>query len=256
MSRFQAFCLLWSMLCSLSAAGEQLTVAVASNFRAPMRQLVTEFEQSSNHQLRIVVGSSGKLFAQIVHGAPYDLLFSADQKGPRLLAQQGLADADTQFSYAIGGLVLWSTDPQRVDDQGRVLIEGNFKRLAIANPQIAPYGVAALQLLERLGVYDQVASRLVLGANIAQTYQFICSGNADIGLVAKSQLFLHQRENSAIVSSFWMIPDHLYEPIRQDAITLNRALKNAAAMEFMEFINSDQARSMIAGFGYRLSEPT
>ncbi|MBL4621654.1 MAG: molybdate ABC transporter substrate-binding protein, partial [Immundisolibacteraceae bacterium] len=177
------------------------------------------------------------------------------QKGPRLLAEQGFAAADTQLTYAIGGLALWSADSQGVDALGKVLTGGDFTRLAIANPQIAPYGVAAVQLLERLGLYDQVATRLVLGANIAQTYQFVSTGNAGIGLVARSQVLLKSAESSAKNGSFWMVPDQFYEPIRQDAITLNRALKNSAAIEFMAFINTSQARAMIAAFGYRLSEP-
>jgi len=248
-------CSLLLLLFSLSTASEGLTVAVASNFRTPMQRLVGGFEQGSDHQVKLVVGSSGKLFAQVTHGAPYDLLFSADQKMPALLAAQGLANAGSQFTYAVGGLVLWSGDSGRVDSQGRVLHSNDFFRLAIANPKIAPYGVAAVQVLQRLGLYDQVEARLVLGANIAQTYQFVSSGNAQLGLVARSQVLRPGQLGDGSSGSAWVVPDHLYEPIRQDAILLNRAIDNPAAAEFMDFIKGQQAGSIITAFGYQLDIP-
>ena len=243
----------------MSAVSEELTVAVASNFRTPMQQLAAAFEQASDHQVKLVVGSSGKLFAQVTHGAPYDLLFSADQQMPALLAGQGLASGTSQFTYAIGGLVLWSSDSNRVDSHGKVLDGHAFSHLAIANPKTAPYGVAAVQVLQRLGLHDQVKARLVLGANIAQTYQFVSSGNAQLGLVARSQVLQPGQQSGQSIDgslgSAWVVPDHLYEPIRQDAILLNRAIDNLVATQFIDFIKGQQAGAIITAFGYQQRKP-
>ena len=236
---------------ALSAHAQEsavVRVAVAANFRYPMVRLADEFERASGHLLEPVFGSSGKFYAQILRGAPFDLFLSADQEKPEKLVQAGLADRKNRFTYALGALVLWSSSPGKVDSAGKVLSAGEFARLAIANPRFAPYGVASLRLLQRLGLDDIEPTRIVMGENIAQTFQFVATGGADLGLVALSQMYLSVAQGSR----YWLVPEELYPPIRQGGVLLKQGQSNPAALELMEFLQSESASRIVSSSGYRL----
>lgn len=232
-----------------NAAAAEVQVAVAANFAGPVKKIAEQFEQRSGHKLAISTGSTGKFYAQIVNGAPFELFLSADDETPLRMEKEKLAITGTRFTYAIGKLVLWSPVNGTVDDKGEVLRKAGFKRLAIANPRLAPYGAAAQQTMEKLGVWTAVQNKLVLGENIAQTLQFVATGNAELGFVAFSQI---QDSGKAPSGSFWLPPQSLYDPIRQDAVLLARGQGNAAARQFLEFLRSQPAREMIRAYGYDL----
>jgi len=221
-------------------------IAVAANFAPALRALVEAFEAHHDGRIAIVVGSTGKLYAQIHHGAPFDALFAADERRPMLLDNEGRARAGSRFTYAIGRLALWSPDAGRVDVAGRVLSEGRFRHLAIANPKLAPYGRAAQQVLEARGLWQTLRPRLVRGENVGQAWQFVHSGNAELGFVALSQV--RQREQ-ALAGSHWVVPQALYAPIVQQAVLLT---DNPLAADFLRFVQGDGGRAMIASFGYQL----
>lgn len=232
------------LLVSAALAAETLTVAVASNFARPMAALVEVFEADSAHRVRLSIGSTGKLYAQIRNGAPFDAFFAADVQRPHRLEAEGAAVAGSRFTYAIGRLVLWSPDPDRVEAGGRVLGRDDFAHLAIANPRLAPYGLAARQTLEALGLWEALQPRLVRGENIGQAFHFVRSGHAELGLVAWSQL---PHDNGRIRGSHWLVPTSLYAPIEQQAVRLS---DSDATRDFMRFMRSDRARTLIHGFGY------
>lgn len=234
---------LWLAL-PLPATAETLTVAVAANFARPMAALVEAFEADSAHRARLSIGSTGKLYAQIRNGAPFDAFFAADVQRPHRLEAEGAAVAGSRFTYAIGRLVLWSPDPDRVEAGGRVLGRDDFAHLAIANPRLAPYGLAARQTLEALGLWEALQPRLVRGENIGQAFHFVRSGHAELGLVAWSQL---PHDDGRIRGSHWRVPTSLYAPIEQQAVRLS---DSEAARDFMRFMRSDRARTLIHGFGY------
>lgn len=223
---------------------DEIRVATASNFRQAMEDLAYEFGQLSGHRVTPIVGSTGKHFAQIVNGAPFDAFFAADVKRPEQLQAQGLTVPGSRFTYAVGRLVLWSPDAERVDPQGEILNQQGFRRLAIANPLLAPYGVAARQTLENLGIWQHLAGRLVRGENIAQAFLYVRSGNADLGLVAWSQV---KKQGEAVEGSFWLVPTDLYSPIAQQAVQLK---DNEATRLFMAFIHSKKAAKIIQNHGY------
>lgn len=229
-------------------AGEVL-VAVAANFAEPMKKLGQAFEQETGHQARLSFGSSGKFYAQIRQGAPFDLLLSADQAVPAALEREGYGVAGSRFTYAIGQLVLWSGKPHLVDGQGEILRKGNFGHLALANPRLAPYGLAARQALEALALWEPLAGKLVFAENIGQTHQFIDSGNAELGFVALSQLSHGGRLRAG---SAWLVPATLYEPIRQDALLLRRGAGKEAARALLEFLKSPATRTVLLEYGYRI----
>lgn len=236
------------LLLSLQIActpAETLTLAVASNFANPMREIASAFEQETEHSVRLAFGSSGKLTAQILQGAPFQAFFSADQTKPQLLIERGVATPGSQFTYALGGLALWSTTP--ASDPRMILQSGNFDKLALANPRLAPYGAAAIEILERLNLKAATQDKWVQGENIAQTYQFVDSGNAAIGFVATSQIV----ENGELATgSAWIIPSSLHSPIRQDAVLLG-AQPGSAARQFMRFMQSSTAQNIINSYGYQ-----
>jgi molybdate transport system substrate-binding protein len=234
----------------VGALADEAQIAVAANFAGPAKQLAERFSRSSPHKLLISVGSTGKFHAQIVNGAPFDALLSADDETPRRLEREKRAVAGTRFTYAIGKLVLWSAAGV-VDGTGEVLRTAAFKRLAIANPRLAPYGAAAQQAMEKLGVWNLVQPKLVLGENIAQTLQFVASGNADLGFVALSQI---RDADKPPAGSHWLVPQSLFDPIRQDAVLLARASGNAAARAFLEFLRGPAARDLIRASGYDLPQ--
>ncbi|MFE8071780.1 molybdate ABC transporter substrate-binding protein [Marinobacteraceae bacterium S3BR75-40.1] len=222
-----------------------LTVAVASNFTAPMRALMDRFQTQTGIRVDVAYGSSGKLFAQIQHGAPYQVFLSADQSKPEALLQAGHGVEGTAFTYAVGQLALWSPDPEKVDDQGAILASGDFRQLAIANPRLAPYGQAAQDVLRHLGLLKRYHARLVMGENIAQTFQFVDSGNAELGFVAVSQIM---QDGKVTKGSAWLVPHALYSPIRQDALLLQ---DSESARALLEFLQTPESRALIESFGYQ-----
>lgn len=230
------------------AGAETVTVAVATNFLGPVQHLVKDFEKTAGHRARIVSGSTGKLFAQIVHGAPFDVLLAADTARPRLLEEQNLAVPGSHFIYARGKLALWSADPKRIRGDGPALLKnGAFRHLAIANPKTAPYGKAAQSTLQALGLWDALRSRLVQGESVAQAFQFTATGNAEIGFVALSQVLAM---NPSQQGSRWEVPSHYHDPIEQGAVLLEKGRGNSAATAWMNYLRSPQARKLIESFGY------
>jgi molybdate transport system substrate-binding protein len=226
------------------AAADEVRAAVAANFTAPMKEVAAGFERASGHRVSLSFASTGKLYAQVKNGAPFEVLLAADAKTPALLVEEGLASR--LFTYAIGRLVLWSADSTLVDPAGKVLRTGDFRRLAIANPKTAPYGAAAIEVLEALGLSDTLSSKLVQGDNIAQTFQFVVSRNADLGFIASSQLALEPDGSS------WQVPEELHTPIRQDAVLLHKGQDSAAAKALLDYLQGDDARGVIERFGYGL----
>jgi len=225
---------------------DEIRVATASNFRHVMSALASQFEQQSEHEVALIFGSTGKHFAQIRNGAPFDAYFAADAKHPQLLEHDGLAVPGSRFTYAVGKLVLWSPQANFIDSLGHILERGDFRHLAIANPDLAPYGEAAREALEAMGLWNLLGRRLVRGENIGQAFQFVNSGNAELGLVAWSQL---RRNDSTIEGSYWLIPAHYYSPIEQQAILLQ---DTSAARMFMLFIRGDESAKIIRAHGYDL----
>lgn len=234
----------------LSGAGraETALVAVAGNFADVMERIETDFERQSPHGIQVTIGSTGKLYAQIVQGAPFDVLLAADRRYPELLENVGLAVPGTRFTYATGRLVLWSADPRRIARDGAALLrEGDVGKLAMANPELAPYGAAARQALMRLGAYDSLRERIVLGENVGQAYALVATGNADLGLVALSSV---QSRRTIQPGSRWEVPESLHEPIVQDAVLLMRAEDNSAARDLLAYLRRPEVRELMRGFGY------
>lgn len=226
---------------------DTLMVAVASNFSMPMKEIATAFEQESGHRLNVAFAASGKLYAQIVNGAPFQVFLSADRDKPARLEQEGLAKPGSRFTYATGALILWSATPGFVDPEGLVLQSNTFDHLALPSPKLAPYGAAAKEVLENLGLFAGLSNKLVAGENIAQTYQFVASGNAELGFVARSQVM---KSDQLINGSAWLVPVELHGPIRQDAILLARGEGNAGAEALMSYLRSDKAKAIITSYGY------
>ncbi|MCD6662898.1 MAG: molybdate ABC transporter substrate-binding protein [Comamonas sp.] len=229
------------------AHAETVAVAVAANFTAPMRKIAAQFEQDTGHRAELSFGATGKFYAQISNGAPYAIVLAADEATPAKIAREGLGIGATRFTYAIGQLALWSKKPGYVDAEGQVLHKTDWRHLAVANPRLAPYGAAAMQTLARLGLRGQVQPRIVQGENIAQTYQFTASGNAELGFVALSQVTENGRLREG---SAWVVPAELHEPIRQDAIVLKSGEGNPAAAALMNYLQGEKARAIIRSYGY------
>ncbi len=235
-------------LAAAGAFGGETTVAVAANAAEAIETLAAEFERESGHQVTVTVGSTGKLYAQILHGAPFDQFLAADQERPRLLVEQGLAVEDSRQTYAVGRLVLWSSD-RTVEASAETLRAGSFRRLALANPDLAPYGAAARDTLRELGLWDELRPKIVVGENVGHTFAMIASGNAEFGFVALASV-LNPRDGYA--GSFWEVPADLHTPIRQDAVLLERGKGNAAARDFHVFLSSPRALRTIESFGFLL----
>jgi molybdate transport system substrate-binding protein len=232
------------LLAPQSLPASEIRVAVASNFRHVMADLASRFEAVSGHEVTVIPGSSGKHFAQIVHGAPFDAFFSADAERPLRLERERRICPGTRVTYAIGKLVLWSPREDFVDPEGAVLKAGSFEHLAIANPQLAPYGAAAREVLQSLGVWEPLSARLVRGENIGQTFQFVVSGNADLGFVSRAQLMMPGR---SFGGSAWDPPQSLYGPIDQQAVLLK---DSDAGRAFLAFVQSEESRALIRTYGY------
>lgn len=235
---------------------EKIRVATASNFSAPLRNIARLFEQQSGHKVTVISASTGKLYAQIMHGAPFDIFLSADSKRAILLEKENRALTNSRFTYAIGQLVLWSPRADYIDKHGNILQhkqllqDPQFRYLAIANPKLAPYGRAAQETLTKLGLKQALQKKIVRGENISQTFQFVKSGNAQLGLIAYSQL---KQPDKAITGSYWLIPEDFYSPIKQQSVLLN---PNKASRQFYDFMKSPQSRQIIASFGYKLETDT
>lgn len=237
---------LWLLLAT-QANAEKINVAVASNFTAAMKEIVAEFEKETGDQVELSFGSSGKFFAQISNGAPFYVFFSADQDKPIALVNNNLAVSDSRFTYAIGALALWSADPNFIDENASALKQGRFKKLALANPKLAPYGVAAVQTLQNLGLREANEAKWVQGENIAQTFQFVDTGNAELGFIALSQIM---EQGKIKKGSAWSVPAALHDPIRQDAVLLNKGRDSAAAKALLQFVRGEKAAIIIKSFGY------
>ena len=238
-----ALALLITLLATPSIADE-ITVAVASNFSSAAREIAQQFESISGHKVLLAFGSTGKHYAQIKNGAPFDAFVAADLQRPKLLEEQGIAKAGSRFTYAVGKLVLWSPDPVLVDNEGKVLGQGNFRHLAMANPKLAPYGKAAQQIMQAGDFWRKLQGKIVRGENISQAFQFVKSGNAELGFIAFSQL---KQPGVALKGSFWQPPKSLYDPIEQQAVLLR---DNIVARDFLAFLQSETAREIIKAYGY------
>lgn len=238
-----------SFFLPLISHAETIKVAVAANFASTMSELAEKFEQSSGHKVDLSFASTGKIYAQIINGAPYHAFFSADRITPEKLEAAGKAVADSRFSYAIGTLVLWSAKADFVDAQLQVLKEEKFNKLALANPKLAPYGAAAVEVLEKLDLASKTRAHWVMGENIAQTFQFVFTGNADLGFIAASQL---QEDGKMRGGSSWVVPDELYTPIYQDAQLLLPGKDSDATRQLLQFVRSDAAKKIIQSHGYKI----
>ena len=234
---------------SPQALADEVLAAVAANFAAPIELIAQDFERASGHRLQVSLGASGALYAQIRYGAPFEVMLSADDAIPWRLVDEGLAVPDSRFTYARGRLVLWSADPDRLDGSDRALREGRFSRLAIANPRVAPYGMAASSVLDGLNMAFDDTHTLLQGESISQTYQFVATGNAELGFVALSQVW---QDGKLRAGSAWIVPQTLHPAIDQDAVLLERGRDRPAARAFLAFLRSDAARTRIAAFGYEV----
>jgi len=235
----------------LPALPAELHVAVAANFTAPLQKLAPMFEKTSGNKLIISPGSSGQLYTQIKQGAPFDVFLSADTDKPRQLESEGLAVPDSRFIYAVGSLVLWSPKPDLVDDDGKILKAPSYHFIGVANPQTAPYGTAAQQVLTQLGLWDRLNQehRVVIGENITQTWQFAATGNADLAFVALSQVL---GDDGRISGSSWRVPQSMYDPIEQGAVIIASTHEKNAATAFTTWLRTDPAAlAAIRAAGYR-----
>jgi molybdate transport system substrate-binding protein len=247
MSMRPLFTAIASVLLCASAVAAEVQVAVAANFTAPMKAIAAGFEKETGHKAMLSFGATGKFYAQIIGGAPFEVLLSADDETPTRLEKDNQAVSGTRFTYATGRLVLWSARPGLIDDKGDVLKRNELRNLAIAAPKLAPYGAAAMEALGKLGLTAAVEPRLVQGESIGQAFSFVSTGNAEAGFVALSQVYEGGRVKSG---SAWVVPATLHSPIRQDAILLARGKDNAAAAALLAYLKGEKAKAVIRSFGY------
>lgn len=230
-------------------AGE-VSAAVAANFQKPMEEIVAEFQKETGHTVKLSFGSSGKFTSQIKEGAPFDVFLAADVKNPKLLEEEGLAVSGSRYVYALGKLVLWSAQSGFVDGKGAVLSSGKFNKLSYADPKLAPYGMAAKETLEKLKLTEKVQDKLVTGDSIGQAYQFIASGNAELGFIALSQI---TKDGKVTEGSYWLVSSDLYNPIEQSAVLLTKAKDSEAAKSLLAYLKSNKkALAVIEKYGYGL----
>ena len=235
-----------SLLSALAHAGG-VTVAVAANFTAPMQKIAQAFEQDTGHKAQLAFGATGKFYAQIKNGAPFAVLLAADDETPARLEKEDLAVAGTRFTYATGRLALWSKSLNLVDDKGEVLRSNSFYKIAIADPKLAPYGAAAMEVIHKLGVQANVIPKLVQGESIGQTFQFVNTENAQLGFVALSQISIDGRITQG---SAWVVPQSMHTPLKQDALLLNAGKGNAAATALLTYLQGERARAIMRAYGY------
>ena len=230
------------------ALAAEVKVAVAANFAQPMKDIAAIFEGQTGHKVALTPGATGKFYAQITNGAPFEIFVSGDDETPARLDKVGKTVSGTRFTYAIGRLVLWSPKEGMMSDGGEVLKTGNFRFLSIANPKVAPYGMAAVQTLQKMGLLMKLEPKVVQGENVAQAHQFVISGNADLGFVALSQVWHNGKLKSG---SGWIVPDTFHEPLRQDAVLLDTGAQSEAAKALLSFMKSDKAREIMNAYGYK-----
>lgn len=239
-----ALCL---VLAPAAALADDVQVAVAANFTAPMKLIAADFEKDTGHKAVLTFGATGKFYAQITNGAPFEVFLAADDETPAKLEKEGAAVNGSRFTYATGKLVLWSAQPGVVDVRGEVLKKGAFKKIAIAAPKLAPYGAAAVETMNKLGLQAVLEPKLVQGESIGQTFSFVSTGNAELGFIALSQVYEGGKIRSG---SAWVVPGSLHSPIRQDAVLLAKAKDSKAAVQLMAFLKTEKARAVIRSFGY------
>ena len=228
---------------------DEVQVAVAANFTAPIQAIASDFEKDTGHKLIAAYGATGQFYTQIKNGAPFEVFLAADDSTPEKLEKEGDIVPGSRFTYAIGTLALWSAKDGYVDDAGQVLEKNQFKHLSIANPKAAPYGLAATQVLAKLGLTDKVKDKIVEGQNITQAYQFVSTGNAELGFVALSQIF---KDGKVSHGSAWIIPESMHDPIKQDAVILKKGENNPAAKALTEYLKGPKAEAIIKSYGYQL----
>ena len=232
----------------LAAQADEIQVAVAANFSAAAQKIAASFEKDTGNTVKLSFGATGKFYAQIVAGAPFDVLLAADQATPGKLVAEGKGLAATRKTYAIGKLVLWSADDQLVDPAGAVLKSDRWKHLSVADPKLAPYGEAARETLEHLKLAEAVKPRLVTAENIGQAFQFVSTGNAELGFVALGQV--QPADGSKAPGSMWLVPESFYTPLKQDVVVLAATKSQAAATAFADYLASPPARAVIKAYGY------
>ncbi len=242
-----AICMLSFLSLHQQAQGAQTNIAVAANFTAAAKEIAQAFKQETGHEAILSFGSTGKLYTQIAHGAPFEVFLAADQKRPQKAETEGLGVTGSRFTYASGKIVLYSTDASLIDADAKVLGKVDaFNKIAIANPKTAPYGSAAVSALKKMKLYDTIKSKIVQGDNIAQTHQFVSTGNAQLGFVALSQVIKQQG------GSKWLVPQELYAPIRQDGVLLKKGENSEAAKAFLGFLKGQSAHRIIEKYGYAI----
>jgi len=241
--------LLATLVIAAGAHAGEVQVAVAANFTAPMQQIAAAFAQDTDNKAVLAFGATGKFYAQINNGAPFEILLAADDETPARLDREKQTVPGSRFTYATGRLALWSARANYVDNQGKVLQGGSFAHLAIANPKAAPYGAAAVETLTRLNLMGSLQPKIVQGENIAQAHQFVSTGNAELGFVALSQV---ARDGKFTSGSGWIVPASMHSPIRQDAVILARGSANPTARALMDYLKSDKAKAIIRSYGYAL----
>ena len=239
----------FGMLTLNSAWADEVQVAVAANFTAPIQAIAKDFEKDTGHKLVASFGATGQFYAQIKNGAPFEVFLSADDTTPEKLENEGETVKGSRFTYAIGTLALWSPKAGYVDDKGEVLKKNDYKHLSIANPKAAPYGLAATQVLAKLNLSEATKGKLVEGQNITQAFQFVSTGNAELGFVALSQIY---KDGKVSNGSAWIVPANLHDPIKQDAVILNKGKDNAAAKALVDYLKGPKAAEVIKSFGYEL----
>jgi molybdate transport system substrate-binding protein len=241
----------WFILLAPTSWAATTLITVASDFTKPMTEIAAEFEKATGHTAKLSFGSSGKAFAQIQSGGPFEVYLSASEKYPLELEKSGHVVAGSRFVYAIGKLVLWSAKPGYVDDKGEILKTGNFKHIALADPTHAPYGVVAEEVMKSLGVLDKLRPMFVMGENISQTFQFVSTGNAQLGFVAFAQV-IDINTGKIGKGSGWIIPDNLHGPFNQTAVLLKKGAENPAALALVDFLKSPTALAIIEKYGFGL----
>ena len=232
-----------------AAQADEVQVAVAANFTAPIQAIAADFEKDTGHKLVAAYGATGQFYAQIKNGAPFEVFLAADDTTPEKLEKEGETVKGSRFTYAVGTLALWSAKEGYIDANGDVLKNNQFQHLAIANPKAAPYGLAATQVLDKLKLSEATKAKIVEGQNITQAYQFVSTGNAELGFVALSQIFKDGKVSSG---SAWIVPASLHDPIKQDAVVLNKGKDNAAAKALVEYLKGPKAAAVIKSYGYQL----
>lgn len=250
-SRFAPVCLtsLLAVFAIGAAQADEVQVAVAANFTAPIQAIAAGFEKDTGHKLVAAYGATGQFYTQIKNGAPFEVFLSADDTTPEKLEREGDTVKGSRFTYAVGTLALWSAKDGYVDTKGEVLKKNEYQHLSIANPKTAPYGLAATQVLEKLKLTEATKTKIVEGQNITQAYQFVSTGNAELGFVALSQIY---KEGKVTSGSAWIVPASLHDPIKQDAVILSKGKDNAAAKALVEYLKGPKAAAVIKSYGYQL----